>query len=106
MKTNILLSMAKGIASGARPTSRKSHNLRVMCPSEGAYVEVHTDTVNLGRENNARRVTKTTAALFRLGCRVLVETSRGWEDRKVILGSDGAYYLRLPSECSTMALDF
>jgi hypothetical protein len=66
------------------------NTLRIVSPSSEI---LYTTTVETGSARNARRTTKTVAALFALGARVEVKTSRGWEARKIVR-QGRTYYTR------------
>jgi hypothetical protein len=60
---------------------------------------VHEETIAVGSEVGARRVTKKCAQIAQttLGSRVLVSTLRGDEERKIVKGADRRYYTRCAS---------
>lgn len=69
-----------------------AHELRVVCPTTGEVL--FTCDVALGGEPQARRVPRCVLTGYALGARVEVETSKGWQPRRVIGSRDGASYLR------------
>ena len=82
------------LALSLRPTTvtTRAHGLRVIDPENGAVLL--DTTVALGSECAARRITRNVARLWAAGARVEVETSRGWQERDVIVANDGLPYLR------------
>jgi hypothetical protein len=76
----------------ATTVTTRAHGLRVIDPENGAVLL--DTTVALGSECAARRVTRNVARLWAAGARVEVETSRGWQERDVIVANDGLPYLR------------
>lgn len=66
------------------------NDLRILSGDEVIY----EGTIATGSARDARKVSKTVAALYALGGRVEVRTSRGWEPRRVIQTSRWRYYTR------------
>jgi hypothetical protein len=66
------------------------NDLRVLDGDEVLY----ESTISTGSARDARKVSKTVAALYALGGRVEVRTSKGWEPRRVIQTSRWRYYTR------------
>jgi hypothetical protein len=70
---------------------KNQNDLRVTMPGTGEVIL--SSTISTGSAKNARRVTKTIAALFALGGKVHVRTARGWEPRVIVKNGSG-YYTR------------